>query len=1033
MAYGDLKCRNLIWNTGSGDNTVVVADIPPKNNPTFTGTVTIPTAPASDVSTKAASTAFVDAYYATKAAPAFTGSATGVNLTLSGNLVVNGTTTTINTQTLDVEDKNISLGKVSNPSDTTADGGGITLLGSSNKTFNWVNATDAWTSSEHIYLGDNKKLLLGVGAGGVQDLSVYSNGSEGILETQSGGTIKLKCATGSSATDTFATFSGASSQIDFHKSVLFVGNTKNIVWDNPNDSLYFTDNAKIRLGAGSGVAGDLLLYSNGTEGILETPDGGTIKIKDGSNTMATFSGANNQLDIGVHTVFIGNSSNGYWSKANSQFGGNGGGLTHLNLGDSNNTGTVATARLGSGTANSGTFLAGNNTWQAISGAPQITATASGAITAGNPVVVNTNGSVSKIGLSYTAAGTPAFDTGGVSANISTGYTPIALYCASADRYAFLYRDGDNSRIVVGQLDSDRNLTLGSASGIINSSGNYSQIASMAIVPASEVSGTSNDVLAVVYRHYPGNNDGYFRLGTVNNNNTISLNSGHTDITSGDLFRNFMRSMGNGKILLAYANGSECKVLAIDVTGSNAFSIGSETTAVSSVGNANPVYISEPDSNGKAILVVMNNSSALKARAVSVSGTTVTLGTEVELASYALGVIRDCKVAYNKDDNNFLAVFTNNALQCVAMTISGTTITKSSTTPIQLSGSNIETRGIGVVYDSRLKHFWAHVSRDGNNNDPTNYYFPVTETGSGTPTIGTPKEHDFGTNLIDGLNSVFQEDDNAVVSVGRNTSSSNDLFVISAKMSSSASNLTAENFIGFANATANDTAQATIDVSGATNSSQSSLTAGQKYYVQPAGTIGLTPGSPAVFAGTAISATKILVNDQQTVPAVLGEVDEWGMFSSTVISGPFQTSDGQWGNTASSNEMGTLTRYSYSGMPIGTGLTHTNGVFTFPSTGKYEIQVKILCERYSSNVDPFEVRLELSTNGGSSWLSGINSDGLDQAWGSFSSNRPIYNTLCLQAILNVTDVSTYRLRVLFNSFNVRLYVRPTSRISFKKLG
>ena len=44
-----------------------------------------------------------------------------------GDLTVGGTTTTINTTTLDVEDKNITLGKVSTPTDTTADGGGLTL------------------------------------------------------------------------------------------------------------------------------------------------------------------------------------------------------------------------------------------------------------------------------------------------------------------------------------------------------------------------------------------------------------------------------------------------------------------------------------------------------------------------------------------------------------------------------------------------------------------------------------------------------------------------------------------------------------------------------------------------------------------------------------------------------------------------------------------------------------------------------------------------------------------------------------------
>ena len=73
------------------------------------------------------------------------------SLVVTGNLTVNGTTTTIDTQTLQVEDKNIVLGYGST-SDVAVDGGGITLTGATNKTFNWVDATDAWTSSEHMNL-----------------------------------------------------------------------------------------------------------------------------------------------------------------------------------------------------------------------------------------------------------------------------------------------------------------------------------------------------------------------------------------------------------------------------------------------------------------------------------------------------------------------------------------------------------------------------------------------------------------------------------------------------------------------------------------------------------------------------------------------------------------------------------------------------------------------------------------------------------------------------------------------------------------
>lgn len=82
-----------------------------------------------------------------------TGNATvGGSLTVTGNLTVNGTTTAINSTTVNVDDINIVLGDTASPSDATADGGGITLKGTTDKTLNWVDATDAWTSSEHFNL-----------------------------------------------------------------------------------------------------------------------------------------------------------------------------------------------------------------------------------------------------------------------------------------------------------------------------------------------------------------------------------------------------------------------------------------------------------------------------------------------------------------------------------------------------------------------------------------------------------------------------------------------------------------------------------------------------------------------------------------------------------------------------------------------------------------------------------------------------------------------------------------------------------------
>ncbi len=156
----------------------------------------------------------------------------GGNLIVSGNLTINGTTTTINSSTISVDDKTIEIGAVVNttfvanvtnnsanitgitptsglipgmvvtittaglsvpagttivsitnntavlsnnvsgasgtatfnavgPSDTSADGGGVVLRGTTNKSITWSDTTDAWTSTEHLDLAAGKQYRIG--------------------------------------------------------------------------------------------------------------------------------------------------------------------------------------------------------------------------------------------------------------------------------------------------------------------------------------------------------------------------------------------------------------------------------------------------------------------------------------------------------------------------------------------------------------------------------------------------------------------------------------------------------------------------------------------------------------------------------------------------------------------------------------------------------------------------------------------------------------------------------------------------------
>lgn len=133
---------------------------------TGSGYLVFNTSPSFVTSVTTSSTSF-DLFNTTATTINFGGAATTLNVgnaagtvTIAGNLVVNGTTTTISSTTITVDDKNLELGSVASPDNDTADGGGITLLGTGNKTFNWVKATLSWTSSENIDLASGKVLKI---------------------------------------------------------------------------------------------------------------------------------------------------------------------------------------------------------------------------------------------------------------------------------------------------------------------------------------------------------------------------------------------------------------------------------------------------------------------------------------------------------------------------------------------------------------------------------------------------------------------------------------------------------------------------------------------------------------------------------------------------------------------------------------------------------------------------------------------------------------------------------------------------------
>ena len=90
------------------------------------------------------------------------GNVTASSLVVTGDLTVNGTTVTINATTITVDDKLLELGSVAVPSDTTADGGGILLKGTTDKSITWSRDNLNWMSTENINLSSGKAYKIGL-------------------------------------------------------------------------------------------------------------------------------------------------------------------------------------------------------------------------------------------------------------------------------------------------------------------------------------------------------------------------------------------------------------------------------------------------------------------------------------------------------------------------------------------------------------------------------------------------------------------------------------------------------------------------------------------------------------------------------------------------------------------------------------------------------------------------------------------------------------------------------------------------------
>ena len=464
------------------------------------------------------------------------------------------------------------------------------------------------------------------------------------------------------------------------------------------------------------------------------------------------------------------------------------------------------------------------------------AKASGTLPNGKPVVVNADGTVSVIVSSPDSAGTPE-----VFESASSTYMS-ATFDSNSNKVVIAYRDGgpNYGTAVVGTV-SNTSISFGTPV-VFEAAG--------CVMLSATFDSNSNKVV-ISYRDQGNSNYGTAIVGTVSGT-SISFGTAVVVASTRCDYPSATFDSNSNKVVIAYwaqsSNSGSAIIGTVSGTGISfgtpvAYNSGGYTGFNSAVfdSSSNKVVISYKDGG---------NSNYGTAIVGTVSGTGISFGSEVVFESVAVTAI---SAVFDSNSNKVVIAYANSSVgsqfgTTIVGTVSGTGISFGTAVVFE----NANTTRISAVFDSSSNK--VIISFDDSNN--SDYGTAIVGTVSGTGiSFGTAVVFEGAT--VQWLASTFDSNANKVVISYGDTGNSN--YGTAVVFSQASSNLTSENYIGMSQggSVANGSS-ATVDIIGSLSTNQSGLTAGQSYYVQTDGTIGETAANPSVFAGTAISATSLVV-------------------------------------------------------------------------------------------------------------------------------------------------------------------------------
>ena len=473
-----------------------------------------------------------------------------------------------------------------------------------------------------------------------------------------------------------------------------------------------------------------------------------------------------------------------------------------------------------------------------------------------------------------------------------------VYDSSTEQVVASCANGDSSENVHSSVISvgGTNLTsenyIGMSRGVAVQTGDAASVGSATVFESASTGVTastfdsSNNKIVISYRDNGNSYYGTAVVGTVSGSSIsfgtpVVFNSATTNDEAGITF-----DSDSNKVVVIYSTGGE-GVAKVGTVSGTSISFGSAT--VFDAGQGTYMGVTFDSTNNKVVVVYVGTNNYTETRVGTVSGTSISFGTAVVAMSLsadqntitfdsnrgkvvvcsristkgraAVGTVSGTSISFASN-----VIFADNQTKYIAPTfdssnnkvviayINGSSTDQGQVVVGDIDGSGVISFGSAVTYNAEIEEFQG-IAFDSNLNKVVIAY-DSKGTSKGQVISGTVS----GTSITLDSETVFEAASVEGVSVAFDSNANKS--VISYKDAGNSNYGTSVVFtpttIATTRAEVADGGNASMDIIGSVSTNQIGLTAGQQYFVQNDGTISTTADSPSVLAGTAISATELVV-------------------------------------------------------------------------------------------------------------------------------------------------------------------------------